>query len=572
MKMSINGMIAAALGEKEVDLVFTNARIVNVFSGTVENGALAVHDGHIVGMGAYPSQKTVDLAGRYIAPGLIDAHVHIESSMVEISAFARAVVPLGTTTVVADPHEIANVLGASGVRYMLSASNHQPMNVYFSLPSCVPATHMETAGAVLAAHDLAQFMGEEKVVALAEMMNYPGVIQRDPAVLKKIELARKFGKPVDGHAPGLSKTDLAAYVAAGISSDHECTTAVEACEKLALGMHIMIREGTCAKNLDALFPVINHQSSHRMMWCTDDRHPHELMTIGHIDSIVRAAIDRGLDAVTAIQMATINPARYFGLHHLGALAPGKQADLVIFSDLSDFKVEQVYYQGRMVAENGRMSPKVKTPDPVAAPPSMHLKTVAVDFSVKAQGKRIRVIDAIAHQVVTQAFITEAHIVDKKVTADPARDILKLAVVERHTGSGNIGVGFVRGFGLKQGALASSVAHDSHNIIVVGVSDEDMARAVAAVVQMGGGLAAAKNDTICASLALPIAGLMSRESVGRVRDQLDAIISVAQGFGCVLDDPFMTLGFLALPVIPELKLTDLGLVDVKRFERVSLFAP
>lgn len=566
----MKNIIKYARGDKPVDLVLANARIINVFSGEIFDGDIAVAHGYIVGFGAYTANKTVDLDGRFVAPGFIDAHVHIESSMTGITEFARAVVACGTTTVVADPHEIANVLGTQGIDYMLDSSRGQPMNIYFTLPSCVPATSMETSGATLTAEDLLPFMGHDQILALAEMMNYPGVIHEDPEVLRKIEMAKTGQKPVDGHAPGLSGHDLCAYISAGISSDHECTTEREAKEKLNLGMHIMIREGTAAKNLEALILVVNERTARRMMWCTDDRHPQDILETGHIDSMVRKAIGAGLDPVIAIQMATINPAEYFRINTVGAIAPGRRADLVVFSDLDSPQMETVYSGGVLVAEDGKISPDIALPDPVRVPPSMNVDMKQIDLAIPVGTGRIRVMDIVPDQIITGQCITEPMISDGNAVADTSRDILKIAVVERHTGSGNVGKGFVRGFGLKRGAIASSVAHDSHNIIVVGTNDDDMNAAIRTVVKMGGGLAAVYDKKVCAELALPIAGLMSLEPISTVRDRIDRLIRAARELGATLHDPFMTLSFLALPVIPELKITDKGLVDVARFRIVSLF--
>ena len=568
--MKLKERIKSARGDGPVDLLLTDARIINVFSGEIVTTNIAVTDGYIIGASAAAAKKTIDLKGRWVAPGFIDAHVHIESSMACITEFARAVLSHGTTTVVADPHEIANVLGTNGLRYMLESSQQQPINIYFSLPSCVPATNMETSGARLTPADLMPFMDHERVLALAEMMNFPGVLQTDPEVLMKIEMAKKSRKPVDGHAPGLSGTDLNAYVTAGISSDHECTTAEEAREKLSAGMHIMIREGTGAKNLNDLLPIINERNSRRMMWCTDDRHPHDLLAEGHIDFIVRSAIGKGLDPVIAIQMATLNPAEYFGIKNSGAIAPGKRADLVVISDLTELNIEGVYCRGKLVAENGMVSPGLIRPEPVPVPPSMNIGLDGVDFSIPAESSRIRVIEIVPDQLITREKHMPAVITDNLAISDPSRDLLKIAVVERHTGSGGLGKGFVKGFGLKQGALASSVAHDSHNIIVIGTNDADMQAALNAVVDMQGGVVAASDNQIRARLPLPIAGLMSPEPLTVIRDKLDDLVGIARSFGSTLKDPFMTLSFLALPVIPELKITDLGLVNVNLFQRVPLF--
>jgi adenine deaminase len=568
--MSLNEIIKAASGENTVDLLLTNSQVVNVFSGEIVPEAIAISSGVIVGFGQYQSKKKVDLNGRYVAPGFIDSHVHIESSMTCVSEFARAVSVHGTTTVIADPHEIANVLGSLGIEYMLQSAEKQPINIYFTLPSCVPATNMETAGARLDAGDLQLFFKKERIVALAEMMNYPGVISRDPEVLAKISTARQQKKPIDGHGPGLTGKPLYAYLSAGIQSDHECITAQEAKEKLMAGMHIMIRQGTGARNLQALLPVVNEKTARRMMWCTDDRHPHDLIAEGHIDSIVREAIASGLDAVLAIQMATLNPAEYFGLRHLGAIAPGKQADLVVFDDLKNPVIEQVYCRGILTADKGKIRPEIQAPVTACVPRSIQIDLHSVDFNISAEKNRVRVIEIVPDQVITHQRIEQIPVKNNRALTDPARDLLKIAVVERHKGTGNIGKGYVRGFGIKSGALASSVAHDSHNIIIVGTTDADMQTALEAVVKMGGGLAAVRDTRVLATLALPIAGLMSLEPVRTVRDQLDHLIKIAHDMGTGLKDPFMTLSFLALPVIPELKLTDKGLIDVKKFEPVSLF--
>jgi adenine deaminase len=568
--MTLAQRIEVARGDRPADLLLTSARIIDVFSGQVVHGNIAIAGGHIVGSGDYEAIKKIDLKGLFVAPGFIDSHVHIESSLVSVSEFVRAVLPCGTTTVIADPHEIANVLGTEGIRYMLCSAENQPMNLRFCLSSCVPATHMETAGAVLSAKDLELLMGHEAIVGLAEMMNFPGVIQAEAQVLEKIMLSHSHRKPVDGHAPGLSGKALNAYLTAGIGSDHECTTAKEAREKLAAGMHIMVREGTGARNLHDLLPVIDATTARRMMWCTDDRHPHDLIEEGHIDSIVRQAIDLGLDPILAIQMATLNPAEYFRLSNVGAIAPGRLADLFIFRNLYSPAPEAVYSRGRLVAEHGVLLPDIEKPAPVAIARSMNVRRDAINFEIAARGQNVRIIELVPNQLITHEAIEPVLIRDGRAISDPSRDMLKLAVIERHTHSGRMGLGFIRGFGLKQGALAASVAHDSHNLIVVGVEDEDMKAAAGAVIEMGGGFAAAAGGKVRAKVPLPIAGLMSELPVAAVRRQMDEIIQAARQMGCGLSDPFMALSFVSLPVIPELKLTDHGLVDGVRFEVVPLF--
>jgi adenine deaminase len=561
---------AAARGDLPVDLLLTGARIVNVFSGRVVDGAIAIKNGFIVGFGNYDAARKIDLGNRYVSPGFIDAHVHIESAMACPAEFARAVAPCGTTTVVADPHEIANVMGTAGIDFMLRSAEDQPLDCRFALPSCVPATDMETAGARLTARDMAPFFNHPRIVALAEMMNYPGVIFGDPEVMDKLALARRHGRVMDGHAPGLSDRRLSAYVAAGIASDHECTSAAEALEKLALGMRIMVREGTGARNLEALLPVVNDHTRQRMMWCTDDRHPHDLLDDGHVDAVIRRAVARGLDPLTAICMGTIHPADYFGLADVGAIAPGRRANLVVFSDLREIRAEQVFFQGRPVAAGGRMRPGVPRPAPPPLPSAMNLAPGQLDFAIPAQGKRMRVIRAIEGQVVTGCDVVDVAESNGLAVADVDRGLVKLAVIDRYSGQARTGLGFVTGLGLHHGAIASSVAHDSHNIIVAGTNDADMRTAVAKIIPMGGGLVAVKSGQSLAELPLPIAGLMSDQPVDTVRRQLDGLIAAARSLGSTFADPFMTLGFLALPVIPELKLTDQGLVDVNRFETVALF--
>jgi len=564
-------LIRYARGETPCNLLLSNARIINVFSGEILSGDIAIAGGSIVGVGKYPAETVADLGGRFVAPGFIDAHVHIESSMTCVPEFVRAVLPHGTTTIIADPHEIANVLGMAGIGYMLDSAKEQPGNVYFSLPSCVPATDMETSGARLTARDLKVLAGHEGIVALGEMMNYPGVISGDPDVLDKLAMMQALGKPLDGHAPGLSGLDLNAYLGAGIASDHECATLDEAREKVRSGMHIMIREGTGARNLAALLPFVNEKNSRRMMWCTDDRHPHDLLDKGSIDDMVRQSIGAGLDPVTAIRMATINPAEYFGLNQLGAISPGRKADLVVFSDLSDPRIEAVYCGGRKATENSLVLPWITSSPIGETPNTMHVDVTGIDFSIQAESDRIRVIEIVPDQRITREKITTAAILDHAAVSDPARDILKIAVIDRHKGTGNIGKGFVSGIGLRQGAIASSVAHDSHNIIVTGVTDADMLTALKRVVEMKGGLVVACDGKIIDELALPIAGLMSYEPMQSVRSRIGSLIDACRRLGSGLrEDPFMTLSFLALPVIPTLKITDKGLVNVDEFKIVPLF--
>jgi len=567
--VSVERLIAVARGEEPADLLLKNGRLVNVLSGEIHPARVAIVDGRVAGLGGdYRAHRVVDLAGRFICPGFIDAHVHLESSMVQPAEFARAVLPHGTVAVVCDPHEIANVLGLDGVRYILDASAGLPLAVYVMAPSCVPATHMETAGAALDAADIAQILTYDRVLGLAEMMNYPGVLFRAPSVLAKIEAAA--GRPVDGHAPGLSGQDLNAYLAAGIGSDHECTDPDEAREKLRRGMHIFIREGTTARNLHSLLPMVTPANARFCHFCTDDRHPDTLLTEGHVDDIVRQAIGGGLDPVLAIQMASINTALYFGLRQAGAVAPGYRADLLVLDDLERVQVAQVYAAGQLVAEGGRCLLSAAEFPRVPTQATVHLDLAALDLTIPAGQGPARVIGVVPGQVVTKDLRLEPAVAGGQVVADPARDLSKIAVVERHRGTGNVGLGLVKGIGLRQGAIASSVAHDSHNVVVVGTSDAEMRAAVTAIAEMGGGQVAVADGQVLAACPLPIAGLMSDQPLEKVRDQVAALTKAAQALGSTLPDPFMTLSFLALPVIPALKLTDKGLVDVGKFQIVPLF--
>lgn len=568
--MGLAALIASARGDRPVDLLLVNGRLINVYTGQVEKKNIAIVGDRVVGFGKYKAVRIENLDGRWVTPGFIDAHVHIESSMTGISEFAKAVLPFGTTAVVADPHEITNVLGTIGIDYMLATSENQPVKFYFALPSCVPATHLETAGAALSVREMRPYMSHPRIVALGEMMNFPGVIAANPDVLDKLELARQTGKPKDGHAPGLTGKALNAYLLPGIGSDHECTKDAEAWEKLAAGMYIMVREGSAAHNLMDLLPVINEHTARRMMWCTDDRNPHDLLSLGHIDSIVRKAIQEGVDPIIAIQMATVNVAQYFGLTDLGAVGPGKKADLVILDHLHTLQIAQVYAEGNLVAENGKLTANVIQPPAVLTPAAMQISPAKIDLRVRAHGTRIRVIQTIPHQITTQAHVADALIEGGFVVADPRRDLAKIAVIERHHGTNQMAVGFIRGLGIRHGAISSSVAHDSHNIVVVGFNDNDMHGALEAVHEMGGGLVAVADGRILARVPLQIAGLMSNRSMAEVRDQLSELHAAVTQMGCDWADPFMTLSFITLPVIPELRITDKGIVDVERFEIVSLF--
>ncbi len=561
-------LMAAACCEIEVDLLLEGAEVANLLSGEVHRADVAVNKGQVVGFDACSAKQVIDVGGLILTPGFIDGHVHIESAMVTVPEYARAVVPRGTTSVVIDPHEIANVWGEPGIGYILESSARLPLDVYVMLPSCVPATGMETSGAALDASDLAGLMDHERVLGLAEVMNYPGVVSRDPAVLEKIRLAG--AKRVDGHAPKLTGRDLTAYIAAGVGSDHECTTIGEAWEKLRQGMRIMLREGSAAKNLRDLLPLVTPSNARRFLFVSDDRHPADILREGHIDFMVRTAIERGLDPILALQIASLNTAEYFGLKDRGAIAPGYRADIAVLDCLEHPSVVKVLKGGRVVAEDGSLTARLESA-PTPKERAMRIGKIGEEsFRISARAGEARVIGVIPDQIITRSLLLVPKAAAGDVVSDTDRDVLKMAVVERHMGTGNVGLGLVQGFDLSSGAIASSVAHDSHNIAVVGVADEEMLAAVLAVQRMGGGLVVVRESKVRASLPLPVAGLLSERYMRDVAEGIDECIDAARDLGCDLKDPFMTLSFLCLPVIPELKLTDRGLVDVKAFRFVPLF--
>ncbi|MGQ9545598.1 MAG: adenine deaminase [Dehalococcoidia bacterium] len=571
--MNLKELISVARGETPSDLLLKNARIVNTFTGEIEQGDVAICGYKIAGVGGYNEAKEViDLQGRFLAPGLINGHTHIESSMLHPARYAQAVIPRGTLTVITDLHEIANVCGRKGIKFVLDWAPKLPLDMLFMAPSCVPVGHLETSGARITSKEIERILAHPRVMGLGEMMNFLGVVRGDEEVLKKISASR--GKVIDGHAPGLAGKELNAYLSAGIRSDHESTSLEEGKEKLRRGMYLMIREGSSEKNLDTLLPLVTDNTYKRCFFVVDDRSCSDLLREGDIDAVVRKAISRGLDPIRAIQMATINAAEYFRLYDRGGIAPGYMANLITITDLARLEIDMVFYHGKLVARRG---------EPLFPPPPVTLElkntvrmkpATAKALSLRAPiasgrsnlgNEAFPVIEIIPGQIVTKKVTEKMKVVEGTAMPDVERDILKLVVVERHRASGNIGVGLVKGFGLKKGALASSVAHDSHNIIAVGTNDLDILKAIEEIKRLGGGLVVCANLEILASLALPIAGLLSPEPLDTVVFRHETVERAAASLGNLPPSPFAILSFLALPVIPELRLTDLGLIDVSEFK-------
>lgn len=553
-------IIAVAAGREKADLVLKNAKYLNVFSNEFLCGDIAVANGLIAGVGKYDGKTEIDVSGKLVLPGFIDAHIHLESSMVTPAEFAKAVVAHGTTTVITDPHEITNVMGIDGVEYMIQASQNLPIDVHFMMPSCVPATEIDESGAELDCKDIDLYLDNKKVLGLAEMMNYVGVINGDKNVLSKIVTSQAHHKKIDGHAPELSGNDLNAYIAAGVYSDHECSTFENALEKLRKGQFIMIREGTAAHNLKALMPLLTQQYYSRCMFATDDKHPSDLLYGGHIDYIVKQALKNGADPIVALKTATHHAARYFLLNNKGAIASGYLADIVVVNNLEDFNVETVFKRGKLVFDGEVKDFSAPTVDEKLAEKcfdTFHLDSVTPS-SFKVDGK-LGLIGLVGGELLTRNLGTADKI-------DVENDILKIACIERHKGTNHIGVGYVKGYSLKSGAVATSVAHDSHNIITVGCNDDDIAVAVNAIKDSKGGIAVVENGKIKALLELPIAGLMSDEPLTTVNEKLENAKSSAYELGADKSiDPFMTLSFLSLPVIPSLRITTKGVFDAENWE-------
>ncbi|HET7515365.1 MAG TPA: adenine deaminase [Gaiella sp.] len=552
--------LAVARGDEPADLVIRGGRVLSTFTREWLDGDVAVVDGVVAGIGAYEGVETLDATGRYVVPGFVDAHVHLESTKLLVDELARLVLPLGTTAVVADPHEIANVLGTDAVHWLIDACERIPLDVYFMASSCVPASALESPWRALSIGDLKGLLRRHRVLGLAEMMNFPGVVAGDPAELAKLGLARH----VDGHAPGLRGAALNAYAAAGIRSDHEASTAEEGRERLRAGMWLLVREASAARNLRALAPLALEYGPYRMAFCTDDREPEHIADDGHVNALVRDAVALGVTPEDALVMATLSPALYHGIDHLGAIAPGYRADVLLLPDLRTFVPERVLLAGAPV---GEIAP-VRVPEWVRR--SVHLDAVSArDFEIPWHAGHARVIGLVPGEIVTEALVEELDAVDGLAVADPARDFSKIAVLERHLGTGRKGLGFVRGFGLERGAFGSTVAHDAHNVVVVGVEDASMASVVERLRELEGGIVVADEGGVLAELPLPVAGLLSDRPLREVLDASRELNAAARSLGVTLQAPFQMLAFLALSVIPTLKITDRGLVDVERRRVVSL---
>lgn len=561
--------IDVAMKRKKADLVLKNGRIIDVFSRSIIEEDLAVHEGVIVGFGDYDGVEEIDLQGKFVTPGLIDGHIHIESSYLTPEELGSLLVIFGTTTIVADPHEIVNVKGLDGLNYMIEASKNTELDIKYVLPSCVPATPFENAGAIVNADDMHDHMNMEEIIGLGEFMNFPGVIYGDEECLKKINLAKKNNKIIDGHCPGLRGVELNAYIGAGITTDHECMTEEEMKEKISKGMYIQLRHGSACHDLERLIEVVDEKNYQRCMFCSDDRQPETILKDGHIDNHLRIAVKHGIDPIMAIQIATINAASCYGFNDRGAIAPGRRADLAVFEDLKDFKNTMTFIEGKKVSENGKHLSKVKKANMEKVINSFNVKNFSIDrLKLNLRTKKANVIEIIPGGVVTKSIVEEIEVDEKgDFLYNPNRDIVKIAVVERHNGTGNVAVGLLKGYGIKSGAVAISIAHDSHNIIVSGTNNEDMAAAVEELTNQGGGVVLVKNGKVIGRMELVIGGIMSDKSIEEVNEKLKEIHNIAIEELKVNSniDPIMTLCFMSLPVIPELKITDKGLFDVNKFE-------
>ena len=570
----LKNLIKLSLNEIKPDLVLKRGNIINVFTNEIIKCDVAIDNGIIVGLGNYQGEKEIDMNNKYIVPGFIDSHLHIESTMLTPGEFCKAVLPRGTTTVIADPHEIANICGLDGINYMLEESKSLPMDIFYMLPSCVPCTDFESSGAILKAKDLQSLINKNMILGLGEMMNYPGVISRNDEVLEKLKLTGDNNKIIDGHGPHIKDKELNAYIISGVSTEHECATIEEMIDRLRLGMYVMIREGSAAKNLKDLIKGVNKDNISRCLLCSDDKHPQEIINKGHINHSVKLAINEGIDPIDAIKMATINAATCYNLKNKGAIAPGYDADLLIVDNLNDFNIEKVYKRGMLVGEGNKPLFNYKSNNSYE---NSVINTVNIrdikkeDLEIEVTNDEVNVIKVMPHSLETRKVIRKIKTKDNKFVFDKNMDIIKMAVIERHNKSNNMGLALVENFRLKNGAIASSIAHDSHNLIVIGDNDEDIICAIEEVKRCEGGIAISSNKKILASLQLEIAGLMSSESIEFVSFKLEKMMSIAYDNLNINReiDPFMTLSFMALPVIGDLKLTDKGLFDVREFNFIDI---
>lgn len=568
-KKTLKDYIEKARGTGKIETVLKNANIINVFTGEVIKGDVAIDNGMIIGIGDYTGEKEIELEGKYLSPGFIDSHVHIESSMSSPSQFAKIIVPKGVTTIIADPHEIGNVKGLAGVEYIIKDSKDIPLDVHIMLPSCVPSTEFENSGAVLEAEDLGLLIDHEAVLGLGEMMNYPGVINAEDKILDKLILFKD--KVIDGHGPMISGKDLNAYVMAGIKTEHECSTIEEVNERLRLGMYVLIREGSAAKDLRNIIPAVNKDNLRRFMFCTDDKHPEHLISEGSINFNIKLAIEAGIEPVDAIKMATINSAECYGLKDKGAIAPGYRADLVVIDNLEDFNIEKVFKDGKLVGRNNRALFETVEYLPKDLMDSVNIKEVKKeDLQIKMKTNRANVISVIEDSLITEKAIKEVDLLDGYFQYSH-EDILKLVIIERHNATGNIGVGLIENFELKNGAIGSTIGHDSHNMIVVGDNDEDILTAINELEKIGGGITMVSKGKVLKSLELEIGGIMTSKPIEETNEILKSMMEISHEKLNVNKniDPFMTLAFMGLPVIPKLKLTDMGLFDVEKFDFIEV---
>jgi adenine deaminase len=567
--MNYKSMMKKARGDQKTSLVLKNGKIINIFSGEIEELDIAIEDGKIIGIGTYKGVKEIDLKGLYVAPGLIDGHVHIESSMLTPPQFAKIVLPKGTTTIIADPHEIANVSGVSGIEFMLKSSEHIPLTVYMMIPSCVPATIDENAGAMITAHDIKKLKKHPRVLGLGEVMDYPSVIQGNSMIFEKINVMRN--QVIDGHAPDVIGNDLNAYITAGVMTDHECTMVLSMQERIKRGMYVHLREGSATRNTKTLLKGLNKNNMHRVLFCTDDKHPEDIKNEGHINYNVNLAIDDGMDPIDAIRIATINAATCYHLPHLGAIAPGKDADLIIFDSLKKIEPIYVYKKGVLVASHGKALFEASTEVPESVLNTVHLDLNALSFDLPLKSNHVKVIGLIKNNITTLHLKRTVNVINQQFVYDEHVDILKLAVVERHHNKHLIGLGLVEGFGFKNGALAMTIAHDSHNLIIVGSSDRDMKIAAEKINEIQGGIVLVRNGEVTHFLKLEVGGIMTNMEGIVVSESLKKMKLEIKNMGLHpdIDDPFISLAFLALPVIPSLKLTDRGLFDVDQFKIVPI---